>query len=86
MWSDLSVKSYAMEAKMQMLPPQVELDPTFLLLILATLAIAALICSLPTRVAGPPKSPIALQSRVARPSRALRWFGDAHRRKGRKIA
>jgi ABC-type lipoprotein release transport system permease subunit len=69
-----------MEAKMQMLPPQVELDPTVLLLILVTLAIVGLACGLPTHVAGRSKAANALRSRAAGPSRAPSWFGDARRR------
>ena len=53
---------------MHLLPPQVELDVTCLILTLATLAIAWLTCSLPTRDAGRLKTPnAALRSRAAGP-------------------
>ena len=72
---------------MHLLPPQVELDVTCLILTLATLAIAWLTCSLPTRDAGRLKTPnAALRSRAAGPSRALGQFSDAHSRRNAKIA
>jgi hypothetical protein len=72
---------------MHLLPPQVELNLTCLILILAMLAIAWLTCSLPTRDAGRLNAPnTAVRSRVAGRSRALGWFSNAHSRRDRKIA
>jgi len=72
---------------MHLLPPQVELDLTCLILTLATLAIAWLTCSLPPRDAGRLNAPnAALRSRAAGPSRDSGRFSDAHSRPDGKIA
>jgi hypothetical protein len=72
---------------MHLLPPQVELDLTCLILTLATLAIAWLTCCLPTRdTARSNATKAALRSRAAGPSRALGRFSDTHSRRDGKIA
>jgi hypothetical protein len=40
-----ATQSYSLEAVMQMLPPQVELDGIYLVLVLATLAVTWLTCA-----------------------------------------
>jgi hypothetical protein len=60
---------------MHLLPPQVELDLTCLILTLATLAIAWLTCSLPTRHAGRSNVPkAAMRSRTAGPCESASSF------------
>jgi hypothetical protein len=82
-----AARSYSMEPKMHLLPPQVELDLTCLILTLATLAIAWLTCCLPTRdTARSNATKAALRSRAAGPSRALGRFSDTHSRRDGKIA
>jgi hypothetical protein len=69
---------------MHLLPPQVELDVTCLILTLATLAIAWLTCSLPTRDAGLRTRPCD-RGRLARAERSASLVMHIHAETGKVL-